>query len=157
LDQLLEEASGILPDTGELGSSVVEVAKPLNSLIAHRAALGQLPSSINAEGLATAARAVKSGDQKKVEAIGEALQSWRTLPADERLRLMTSDWDSSAKRIETWLSMAGHAVEALEKKLTAGPVSEVQREHDDALRRLSAGLNALTDEITHVTGPGRNA
>ncbi|MET9085547.1 protein DpdH [Streptomyces sp. NPDC004237] len=157
LDQLLEEASGLLPDTGELGSSVAEVAKPLNSLIAHRAALGQLPSSINAEGLATAARAVKSGDQKKVEAIGEALQSWRTLPADERLRLMTSDWDNSAKRIETWLSMAGNAVEALEKKLTAGPVSEVQREHDDALRRLSAGLNALSDEITHVARPGGNA
>lgn len=157
LDPLLEEASGLLPDTGDLGGSVAEVAKPLNSLIAQRAALGRLPASINAEGLATVGRAVKSGDQKKVEAIREAFKCWHSLPADERLRVMTSDWDSSAKRIETWLGMAGNAVEALEKKLTAGPVSEVQRDYDDALRRLSAGLNALSDEITHATGPGDNA
>ncbi|MFB8073565.1 protein DpdH [Streptomyces californicus] len=157
LDQLLDEARSLLPDTSDLGGSVTEVAKPLDNLVASRAALGRLPAAINAEALAAAARTAKTASRKTVDTTRENLQSWSTLPADERLRLLTGDWDGPAQRIGAWMRMADRAVEALENKLTAGPISEVQCEYDDALQRLSAALNALSDELTHMTAPGGNA
>jgi hypothetical protein len=45
------------------------------------------------------------------------------------------------------------AVAAFEQKLKAGPATETQREYDETLERLIAGLKTLSREIANATDP----
>ncbi|MDX3106011.1 protein DpdH [Nonomuraea angiospora] len=153
LDPLLSEALELIPDVSDLGGEVAEVAKALNTFVTERSHVGELPASIDGNALASAARAIKSSDLKRVQDVGQALRTWDTLTTDERLRRLTSGWEGSAARVRNWHNQALAAVAALEQKLTAGPTSEAQREHDEALKRLVAGLETASREIASVTGP----
>ncbi|MFC8235888.1 protein DpdH [Streptomyces sp. NPDC057284] len=153
LDPILKEAQNLAPDVSELGGDVAEAAKALNTLVVELASLGQSTGSINGLDLANAAKAVKPSDLKKVKDLGEGLNAWDTLTVDERLRLVTRDWEGPAQRIRDWLVPALDAVKVLEQKLQTGPASETQREYDETLERLVAGLETLSREVTNVTGP----
>ncbi|MFI6817228.1 protein DpdH [Nonomuraea sp. NPDC050328] len=157
LEPLLKEALDLMPNVGDLGGEIAEVAKALNTVVTERSHVGDLPASIDVPALTGAAKAVKPGDLKKVEGISERLRTWDALTADERLHLVTSDWEGSAVRIRNWLNPTLAAVAALEQKLKAGSASEAQREHVEALNRLVAGLKTLSREIANVTGPEETA
>jgi hypothetical protein len=157
LDPLLTEALTLVPDPSDLDEEITQVAKALNKLVAERSHAGDLPASIDGSSLANAAKAVKPGDLKKVNSIGEALRDWGTLTADERLHLLTSDWEGPAVRIQAWLTLALPAVAALEEKLKVGTVSDTQREYEDVLERLGAGLETLSHEAMRVAEPEESA
>ncbi|GAA2258171.1 hypothetical protein GCM10010402_11970 [Actinomadura luteofluorescens] len=153
LDPLRTEALTVVPDLSDLNEEITEVAKALNKLVTERSHAGDLPASIDGSSLANAARAVKPGDLKKVNGIREALRDWDTLTADERLHLLTSDWEGPAVRIQAWLSLALPAVAALEEKLKIGTVSDTQREYEEVLERLGSGLETLSHEAIRVAEP----
>ncbi|KUN78513.1 protein DpdH [Streptomyces griseoruber] len=151
LDPLLEETRRLVPDVSELGGDVAQVAHALDTLLSDLAALGQSANSINPSALHDAAKSVKASDLKKVTELSDGLDAWPTLTADQRLRLMTLD-ERPALRIRAWLDPALEAVNALEQKLQAGPASEAQREYDETLQRLVAGLETLSREVMDVAG-----
>ncbi|MFI2118724.1 protein DpdH [Streptomyces rubiginosohelvolus] len=151
LDPMLEETRRLAPDVSDLGGDVAQVAHSLNTLLSDLAALGQSANSINLPALHDAAKAVKPSDLKKVTDLTEGLDAWPTLTADQRLRLMTQD-ERPALRIRAWLEPALEAVNALEQKLQAGPASEAQREYEETLQRLAAGLETLSREVKDVAG-----
>ncbi|RUP65544.1 hypothetical protein SSPNP10_24875 [Streptomyces sp. NP10] len=152
LDPMLDETRRLVPDVSDLGGDVAEVAHALNTLLSDLAALGQSANSINPSALHDAAKSVKASDLKKVTDLSEGLDAWPTLTADQRLRLMTLD-EGPALRIRAWLDLALEAVKVLEQKLQAGPASETQREYDETLQRLVAGLETLSREVMDVAGP----
>ncbi|MEU2585644.1 protein DpdH [Streptomyces avermitilis] len=152
LDPLLGETRRLVPDVSDLGGDVAEVAHALNTLLSDLAALGQSANSINPSSLHDAAKSVKASDLKKVTDQNAGLDAWPTLTADQRLRLMTLD-EGPALRIRAWLDPALEAVKVLEQKLQAGPASEAQREYDETLQRLVAGLETLSREVMDVAGP----
>ncbi|MFE2583253.1 protein DpdH [Streptomyces sp. NPDC059378] len=152
LDPMLDETRRLVPDVSDLGGDVAEVAHALNTLLSDLAALGQSANSINPSALHDAAKSVKPSDLKKVTDLNTGLDAWPTLTADQRLRLMTLD-EAPALRIRAWLDPALEAVKVLEQKLQAGPASETQREYDETLQRLVAGLETLSREVMDVAGP----
>ncbi|MFJ8110389.1 protein DpdH [Streptomyces sp. NPDC096132] len=152
LDPVLDETRRLVPDVSDLGGDVAEVAHALNTLLSDLAVLGQSANSINPSALHDAVKSVKASDLKKVTDLREGLDAWPTLTADQRLRLMTLD-EGPALRIRAWLDPALEAVNALEQKLQAGPASEAQREYDETLQRLVAGLETLSREVMDVAGP----
>ncbi|MET7561335.1 protein DpdH [Streptomyces sp. NPDC005479] len=151
LDPMLDESRRLVPDVSDLGGDVAHVAQALNTLLSDLAALGQSANSINLPALRDAAKSVKPSDLKKVTDLTEGLDAWPTLTADQRLRLMNLD-ERPALRIRTWLEPALQAVKVLEQKLQAGPASEVQREYDETLQRLVAGLETLSREVMDMAG-----
>ncbi|GJF24820.1 protein DpdH [Streptomyces sp. HO565] len=156
LDPMLDETRRLVPDVSDLGGDVAEVAHALNTLLSDLAALGQSANSINPSALHDAARSVKASDLRKVTDLSEGLDAWSTLTADQRLRLMTLD-EGPALRIRAWLDPALAAVNALEEKLQAGSASEAQREYDETLQRLVAGLETLSREVMDVAGSEEGA
>ncbi|RMI92271.1 hypothetical protein BIU87_18960 [Streptomyces sp. ZS0098] len=152
LDPMLDEIRRLAPDVSDLGGDVAEVAHALNTLLSDLAALGQSTNSISPLALHDAAKSVKASDLKKVTELAEGLDAWPTLTADQRLRLMTLD-ERPALRIRAWLDPAREAVNALGQKLQAGSASEAQREYDETLQRLVAGLETLSREVMDVAGP----
>jgi hypothetical protein len=151
LDPMLDETRRLVPDVSDLGGDVADVAHALNTLLSDLAALGQSANSINPSALHDAAKSVKASDLKKVTDLNAGLDAWPTLTADQRLRLMTLD-EGPALRIRAWLDPALEAVKVLEQKLQAGPASETQREYDETLQRLVAGLETLSSEVMDVAG-----
>ncbi|MEV7842280.1 hypothetical protein AB0O77_34515, partial [Streptomyces albidoflavus] len=123
-----------------------------NTLLSDLAALAQSANSINAPALHSAAKSVKAGDLKKVKDLSEGFDAWPTLTTDQRLRLVTMD-EGPALRIRAWLDPTLAAVKVLEQKLQAGPASEAQREYDETLQRLVAGLETLSREVMDVAEP----
>lgn len=152
LDPMLDETRRLVPDVSDLGGDVADVAHALSTLLSELAALGQSANSINPSTLHDAAKWVKTSDLKKVTDLSAGLDAWPTLTADQRLRLMTLD-EGPALRIRAWLDPALEAVNVLEQKLQAGPASETQREYDETLQRLVAGLETLSREVMDVAGP----
>ncbi|OIJ62872.1 protein DpdH [Streptomyces mangrovisoli] len=151
LDPMFDESRRLVPDVSDLGGDVAQVAQALNTLLSDLAALGQSANSINLPALRDAAKSVKPSDLKKVTDLTEGLDAWPTLTSDQRLRLMNLD-ERPALRIRTWLEPALQAVKVLEQKLQAGPASEVQREYDETLQRLVAGLETLSREVMDMAG-----
>lgn len=151
LDPMLDETRRLAPDVSDLGGDVAQVAQALNTLLSDLAALGQSANSINLLALHDAAKSVKPSDLKKVTDLTEGLEAWPALTVDQRLRLMNLD-ERPALRIRAWLDPALEAVNALELKLQAGPASEAQREYDDTLQQLMAGLETLSREVMDVAG-----
>jgi hypothetical protein len=148
IDNLRAEAANLLPDLSDVGGDLTEVASELLVLVHERAAAGALPGGIDPATLQAATKAVKSGDQRKVEAASETLSQWEQLTVEEKLQILNGDWDESARRVGSCLRMTRQAVRLLENNLASGGTSDVQREYAEARDRLAADLTALADSIS---------
>ncbi len=153
LTQVREEAAQRVPDVSDLGGEVADIAVELNTLIGERINAGGLPGSIDPESLRAAAKAVRPGDQKAAEALRDTLDRWDELTPDDRLRVLTADWEKQVSRVTSWLGPAQAAVAALESSLQAGPASEAQRECDEACQELIGYLESLAGTVAGINGP----
>ncbi|MFF7458661.1 protein DpdH [Kitasatospora sp. NPDC008115] len=158
LDQLRDEAVALVPDTSDMGGDVSKVSKALNGLISGLAPLGLSSSAVNGPELLARARSVQSGDLKTTRGFEQSFAEWESLGTDERLRTLTSDVEGPSGRVQAWLQPTLAAVRSLEAKLQAGPLSETQREHEEALTLLLAKLTELDACIVATTtSPGEGA
>jgi hypothetical protein len=148
IDSLHAEASNLVPDLSDLGGELADVASELLVLVNERASAGALPGGINPGDLQTAAKSVKPGDQRKVEAAFAELSRWDQLSHDEKLQVLNGDWDEPARRAGAWLRMATQTVRLLEHSLGNGSPSDVQREYAEARDQLVADLIAIADSIS---------
>lgn len=148
IDSLHAEASNLVPDLSDLGGEVSEVAAELLVLVNERTAAGALPGGIIPADLQAAAKSVRPGDQRKVEAALADLSRWNQLSMEEKLQLLNGDWDEPARRVATWLRMARQSVRLLEHSLGNGNPSDVQREYAEARDQLVADLTAMADSIS---------
>ena len=148
IDSLHAEASNLVPDLSDLGGDLADVAAELLVLVNERADAGALPGGINPADLQAAAKAVKPGDQRKVEATFAELSRWDQLTIEEKLQVLNGDWDEPARRVGTWLRMARQTVRLLEHSLGNGSPSDVQREYAEARDQLIADLTAMADSIS---------
>ncbi|NYG07747.1 hypothetical protein BJ986_002234 [Phycicoccus badiiscoriae] len=147
IDALREEALKTLPDLSDLGGDLTDVAAELLALVNERATAGALPGGINPADLQATAKAVKPGDQRKVETVFAELNRWDRLTTEERQQLLNGDWDEPARRVSAWLRLATRAVQLLENSLGNGAASDVQREYAEARERLADGLTVMADAI----------
>ncbi|MFX0540047.1 protein DpdH [Ornithinimicrobium sp. Y1847] len=147
IDSLQAEASRLVPDLSDLGGGIVDVASELLVLVNERAAVGALPGGISPADLQAAAKSIKHGDQRKVEAAFAELSRWDQLTRDEQLQALNGDWDEPAQRVGAWLQMARQTVRLLEHSLGKGGQSDVQREYAEARDQLVADLIATADSI----------
>jgi hypothetical protein len=148
IDSLHAEASKLVPDLSDLGGELADVASELLVLVNERAAAGALPGGINPADLQAAAKSVKPGDQRKIEAAFAELGRWDQLTRDERLHVLNGDWDEPARRVGAWLRMASQTVRLLEHSLGNGSPSDVQREYAEARNQLVTDLTAMADTIS---------
>lgn len=145
LPSLRDEASTVVPDLSSLGGELTEVIKQLDSLVTERAAVGQIPAAINQNGLSMAGKAIRPGDQNRVEAVRSKLDGWDSLSQDDQVRLLTDDWDETAARVLQWHTLATAAIQALETKLGDGTNSAAQLEYEETRSALLAALQELAD------------
>ena len=149
IDSLHAEASNLVPDLSDLGGELADVAAELLVLVNERADAGALPGGINPADLQAAAKAVRPGDQRKVEATFAELSRWDQLTIEEKLQVLNGDWDEPARRVGAWLRMARQTVRLLEHSLGNGSPSDVQREYAEARDQLIADLTAMADSISN--------
>lgn len=147
IDSLRAEAMRLVPDLSDLGGDLADVASELLVLVNERAAVGALPGGINPADLQAAAKAVKPGDQRKLEAAFAELGRWDQLTSEEKLQVLNGDWDEPARRVGAWLRMARQTVQLLEHSLGNGSPSDVQREYAEARDQLAADVTAMADSI----------
>lgn len=143
LPTVRDEASALVPDLSDLGGELPELVKQLENLVTERANAGQLPSVINRSELTTAGKAIKPGDQNRVEGVRAKIDAWDQLSVDDRIRLLTDDWDEPAGRVRHWLGLATRAIQALEARLGDGGTSAAQIEYDQTRSALVASLKGL--------------
>jgi hypothetical protein len=148
IDSLHAEASNLVPDLSDLGGDLADVASELLVLVNERASAGALPGGIHPGDLQAAAKSVKPGDQRKVEAAFAELSRWDQLSHDEKLQVLNGDWDEPARRAGAWLRMATQTVRLLDHSLGNGSPSDVQREYAEARDQLVADLIATADSIS---------
>lgn len=147
LEALREEAARTVPDLSDLGGDIADVSAELLALVNERATAGALPGGITPADLQATAKAIRPGDQRKVEVAFTELNRWDELTTEERLQLLNGDWDEPARRVSAWLKLATQAVRLLESSLGNGAASDVQREYGEARDRLVDDLTALADSI----------
>jgi hypothetical protein len=148
LPDLRDEASALVPDLSDLGGELSDVTKRLEKLVTERANAGQLPAAINRYDLTAAGKSIKPGDENRVEGVRAKIDHWDELSVDDRIRVLTDDWDDAAARIRQWLGLATRAIQALEAKLGGGANSAAQVEYDQTRSALVAtlqGVAALLD------------
>ncbi|MGY2129384.1 protein DpdH [Blastococcus sp. SYSU DS0617] len=143
LSDAKDEATALIPDLSDLGGDLPDVIKRLEGLVAERANSGQLPGAIVKADLTAAGRAIKPGDQGRVDGVRAKLDTWDQLSADDRVRLLTDDWDGSAARVRQWLALATRAVQALEAKFGGGANTAAQLEYDEARGALVTTLRSV--------------
>lgn len=153
IDALYHEAVNMVPDLSDLGGELADVSAELLSLVNERTAAGALPGGINSAALQAAAKAVKPGDQAKVETVFAKLTRWDQLSTDEKFQTLNGDWDGPALRVRAWLELAMHTVRLLQSNLANGAASNVQRDYADARDRLIADLNVLANTIVGIAAP----
>lgn len=145
LPGLRDEAIDMVPDLSELGGTLLEAIKQLDTLVVERATNGQLPAVINQVQLSAAGKAIKQGDQNRIESVRSKLDAWDSLSADDQLRLLTDDWDDAANRVRNWHATATVAVQALEAKLGTGANSAAQLEYEQTRTALLTTLQTVAD------------
>jgi hypothetical protein len=150
IDPLRAEAAAMAPDLRDLGGDIAEVAAELITLVNERASAAALPGGINVADLQAAARAVKPGDQKVMETIRAELDRWSELTADEQMKLVTGDWDDSARRVKAWLDLAERAVDLLANSLENAPASDAQHEYAEAREQLIEDLTVMADALAAI-------
>lgn len=144
LPDVRDEASTVVPDLSGLGGELPEIIKRLETLITERASAGQLPGVINRSELISAGKAIKPGDQKRIEGVRDKIDDWDQLQIDDRIRLLTDDWDEPARRVRQWFDLATHAIRALEDKLGKGTDSAAQVEYSQTHLALMSTLRETT-------------
>jgi hypothetical protein len=157
IDVLRAEAAALVPDLSDLGGDIAEVAAELITLVNERANAAALPGGINVADLQAAARAVKPGDQKVVETIRAELNRWSELTADERMKLVTGDWDASARRVKACLALAERAVDLLANSLGKTTASPAQHEYAEARQKLIEDLTTMADTLAAIPAAEENA
>lgn len=150
MDALRAEATTLVPDLSDLGGDIAEVAAELITLVNERANDAALPGGINVADLQAAAKAMKPSDQRVVEAVRADLDRWSELTADERMKLLTGDWDDSARRVKTWLALAERAVDLLANSLGNVTASVAQHEYAEAQQQLIEDLTAMADAFAKL-------
>jgi hypothetical protein len=145
LPDVRDEASALVPDLGHLGGDLLEIIKKLSNIVTERANAGQLPSVIDRPGLSAAGKAIKTGDQKRVESVRGEIDNWDQLSIDSRVRLMTDDWDEPVARVRRWLDLATRAIEALEAKLGDGASSAAHVEYEHTRTAFVDTLRGVAD------------
>lgn len=155
LDDVKDEANAFVPDLSDLGGDLLDVVRRLEGLVVERATAGQLPGAVDRVGLAAAGKALKQGDHNRVQSTKEKLNLWDQLSSDDRLRLLSDDWDDASMRVRHWLSLATRAVETLEQRLGEGGNTEVQLEYDQARQALILTLEAAASHLSHLDDPER--
>jgi hypothetical protein len=140
LADVQEEARSLVPDLSDLGAELTEVVKLLETFAAERAKSGQLPAAINRTILNAAGKAIRPGDQKRVEGVSARLDDWDALPDDDKVRVLTDDWDQAAARVREWFGLATRGIQALEAKFGAGAISAAQVEYDQTRSALLTSL-----------------
>jgi hypothetical protein len=143
LPELRDEALTKVPDLSDLGGELPEVIGYLENLVTARASAGQLPAAINRLNLTAAGRAIKPGDQNRVEKVRAKLDDWDNLTADDQIRLLTDDWDEATARVQQWHALATNAIQALEARLGGGENSAAQLEYDRTRAALVASLKSI--------------
>lgn len=150
LPSLRDEALTMVPDLSELGGELLVTIRQLDNLVAERAKAGQLPAAINQTDLTAAGKAIKQGDQNRVDAVRAKLDGWDALSLDERVRVLTDDWDEAAARVRLWHIQATGAIQALEAKLGSGPNSAAQLEYEQTRAALLATMQGLAELLDPV-------
>ena len=153
IDSLHQEAANLVPDLSDLGGDLAEVAAELLALVNERAGAGALPGGINPADLQATAKAVKTSDQRKVEAAYAELNRWDQLSTDERFQILNGDWDEAALRVNAWLKFATTSVRLLQSSLSNRTASDVQREYADVRDQLIGDITAMADTIAGVAAP----
>jgi hypothetical protein len=143
LPDVRDEASAMVPDLSDLGGELPEIVKQLENLVTERANAGQLPSAINRPDLTAAGKAIKPGDQSRVEGVRAKIDDWDQLSVDDQVRLLTDDWDAAAARVRQWLGLATQAIHALETKLGGDTNSAAQVEYDQTRSSLVVTLQSV--------------
>lgn len=152
LDELRTEALALVPDIGEVGSEIAAVSAALNTLLTELSTAGLLPNGIDQSGIAAAGKAVKATDQKTVEKVEADLSRWGGLSSDERLSVLTADWDVAAAAVRGWLGPAVQALNLVQQRLTSSPVSEAQQDYDQVRTDLTDTLTDLAANIADIDG-----
>ncbi|TDW18957.1 protein DpdH [Kribbella kalugense] len=150
IDVLRTEAMALVPDLSDLGGDIAQVSAELVTLVIERANDAALPEGINVAELQAAARVVKTGDQKVVETIRSELNNWSGLTADQRMKLVTGDWDGSARRVKVWLALAERAVDLLANSLGKSAACDAQHEYAHAQQKLFEDLTTMADSLGAV-------
>ncbi|MFC6161141.1 protein DpdH [Kribbella jiaozuonensis] len=150
LAALCSEAETLLPDLSNLGGDIAQVAAELITLVNERANVAALPDGINVDDLRAAARAIKSGDQRLVETTRAEFDRWSELTVDERMKLITGDWDESARRVRAWLVLAEPAVDLLANSLKTATASDAQREYAEVREKLIGDVATLADALAAI-------
>lgn len=145
LQRLQAEATSLVPDISDIGAEVVVFANDLQVLVNERAQAGQLPGDITPSALSATLKAIATGDERLTFSTREDLDRWDDLTDDEKLRLITGDWDEAVTRVNEWFILATRAVEGLEKKFGSGTNSAAQLEYEQARDAL---IDALQDAVT---------
>ena len=153
IDPLHQEAIALVPDLSDLGGELGYVAAELQSLVNERAAAGALPGGINPGELQSAAKAVKPGDQRKVETAFAELSRWDLLSTDERFKILNGDWDEPSLRVNAWLKQATDALLRIQNSLANHAASDVQQEYAQARDQLLKDLTAMAEMIAGSAGP----
>jgi len=153
LEPQRQEAQALIPDLADLGGDIKDVAAELLTLVNERAAAGELPGGISPDALQVAAKALKQGDQRKVDEAFAELSRWGDLSGVERLQVLNGDWFEAAQRVRTWLEAATRAIALLQSSLGHGGTSSVQAEYAVGRDRLVGNLNAAADSIAGLLLP----
>jgi hypothetical protein len=152
-DALYQEAVNLVPDLSNLGGDLAEVSTELIALVNERVAAGALPGGINPADLRAATKAVKPGDQHKVESVFAELNRWDQLSAEKRYQVLNGEWEAPVRRVNAWFKLVTQAVRALDNSLQNGAESDVQRDYTEARKQLIDVLTATADMIEGVAVP----
>jgi len=97
-----------------------------------------------------AGKAVKAADQRTVEKIRADLLRWNELSSDERLLVLTLDWDAAAAAVRAWLQPTLQALDLIEQRLTSNSPSEAQQDYDQMRTDLANTLTELAASIAAI-------
>lgn len=145
LPAVRDEADAVIPYFSELGGELPEVIQRLNSLVAERAFAGQLPPTIDQTRLNAAGKAIKQGDQSRVEGVRRKLDDWNSLSLDDQVRMLTENWDEAAARAQQWHDLATSAIHALEASFESNGNSAAQLEYEQARSALLSTLHQVVE------------
>ncbi|MEV6416168.1 protein DpdH [Kribbella sp. NPDC051718] len=153
LDEVRIEALALLPDTSEIPDDISDAIAALSSLFRELSTAGLLPLSIDQGSIIAAGKAVKATDQRTLEKVRTDLLRWDVLSSDERLQVLTSDWDGAAANVRAWLVPAEQALAILERRFETGPVSEAQQDYEKTRADLLAAVAGLAERFASIDEP----
>jgi hypothetical protein len=153
VDELRAEALALLPDTSDVGDEIARASAAMNTLMTELSMAGLLPNAVDQAALVAAGKAVKVSDQRTVEKVLADLSRWSDLSSDERLMVLTADWDAAAAAVRAWLQPTMQTLDLLEQRLPSSPASDAHRDYDQVRVDLAETLTDLAAGIADIGGP----